>query len=116
MAAPSVDQTSEVEVCPVDELWEGELVEVQLPCGRSAIVVNVEGCIYAYDNACPHAASRLSDGDFEGNVITCGSHMWEFSATTGEGINPSGSQLVSLAVTTRDDVIYVVDETQKGNV
>jgi toluene monooxygenase system ferredoxin subunit len=98
----------EVEVGPADELWEGEMLEVALPGDRSAIVLNVGGEIVAYDGACPHQGSPLGElGYLDGDTFTCSAHMWEFSAATGQGINPREACLRTLPVVVRDGTIYV---------
>lgn len=105
----------EVEVGPADELWEGEMVEVKLPGGGACIVLNVAGEIRAYDAACPHQGTSLAElGCFEGETLTCAAHMWEFSALTGEGINPKEGCLRSVPVTVRDDTIYVCGALTEG--
>jgi toluene monooxygenase system ferredoxin subunit len=80
-----------------DELWIGEMRAVEVG-GRSILLLNVGGEIRAYANRCPHQASPLDDGLFEDGVLTCSSHLWEFDAASGAGINPSNACLDAFAV------------------
>ena len=52
------------------------------------LMCNVEGQVFAYADRCPHLASRLSDGRFDGRLITCAAHEWVFDACGGTGVNP----------------------------
>src|SRR2546423_8937369 len=48
--------------------------------------------------SCPHRASRLSEGDLDGSKLTCATHLWEFDALSGRGINPETSELLRFPV------------------
>ena len=73
----------------------------------SILLVNVDGEVRAYDNRCPHQATPLSEGDLDGEVLTCRAHLWEFNALTGRGINPESSKLIRFPVRIENGMIYV---------
>jgi toluene monooxygenase system ferredoxin subunit len=104
---------SEVAVCAVCDLWQGDVIECQLLDGRTAIVLNIDGEIHAYDSACPHQGTALSADDYDEGVLTCPAHMWEFDARTGRGINPRRCQLTPIAVSVRDGVIFLLSPTSE---
>ena len=79
-------------VMPEEDLWEGEIVAVEV-AGTKVVLLNVDGEIRAYEDRCPHLASQLSEGDLDGRILTCAMHLWEFDALTGKGTNPGNSQL-----------------------
>jgi toluene monooxygenase system ferredoxin subunit len=56
------------------------------------------GEVRAYDNRCPHAGSRLSEGRLRATTLMCASHLWEFDVRTGNGINPERCKLRSYPV------------------
>lgn len=65
---------------------------VQLPPGtdttvtiadKSVAVFNIDGQIYAIDDACPHARSSLGWGKLEGSIVTCRAHRLKFNVTKG---------------------------------
>lgn len=73
-----------------------ELVEVldseKLPPGRSTTVTvdgknialyNVDGKVYATDDACIHAGFSLGWGILEGKIIQCRAHGMKYDVTTG---------------------------------
>jgi toluene monooxygenase system ferredoxin subunit len=81
------------EVMPFDDLWIGEMVGVEV-AGVKILLLNVEDEVRAYLDRCPHRASPLSAGNLAGLTLTCATHLWEFNALTGAGINPESSRLI----------------------
>lgn len=79
----------------IDDLWEDEMVGVEI-AGHKVLLVNIGGVVKAYENRCPHQASALDEGEFDGEQITCSSHLWTFDAATGAGVNPCDAALKSL--------------------
>jgi toluene monooxygenase system ferredoxin subunit len=72
----------------LDDLWEGEMIAVTLGT-VDLVLCNVQGHVFAYADRCPHLASRLSDGRFDGRLITCAAHEWVFDGRGGGGVNPA---------------------------
>lgn len=94
------------EAMPSDDLWIGDLVGLEI-AGQRVLLLNVEDEIRAYKDRCPHQESLLSDGDLDGNVLTCATHLWEFDALSGRGVNPDDSQLTRYPVHIEGGMIYV---------
>ncbi|AFA71912.1 putative Rieske (2Fe-2S) ferredoxin [Gordonia polyisoprenivorans VH2] len=90
------------EASHLDDLWEGEMVGVDV-AGHSVLLVNHDGEVIAYKNRCPHQEWPLDDGDLEEKKLTCAQHLWEFDVTTGKGINPSTCALISYECKVDDD-------------
>jgi toluene monooxygenase system ferredoxin subunit len=72
----------------LDDLWEGEMIAIRLGT-VDLVMCNVQGQVFAYADRCPHLASRLSDGRFDGQLITCPAHEWVFDGYGGAGVNPA---------------------------
>ncbi len=51
--------------------------------GRELALFNVDGIVYALENACPHQGAPLADGWVEGTTVTCTWHAWCFNLTDG---------------------------------
>jgi nitrite reductase/ring-hydroxylating ferredoxin subunit len=51
--------------------------------GKSILLVNVDGEIYALSNYCTHSRCHLHQGKLKGKVVTCPCHFAEFDVTTG---------------------------------
>ena len=95
-----------IEVCGADDVWEGEMTGVDVG-DEKVLLVNIDGDICAYDNRCPHAGTLLSEGKFENNMVICSSHLWEFDAETGKGINPSTCRLRRHPVKVENEVVLI---------
>jgi nitrite reductase/ring-hydroxylating ferredoxin subunit len=90
--AASPQQPNFVEVCSVEDIWEGEMQSV---CVRDAaiLLLKIGGRLRAYQGRCPHQGVALVEGDLDGVTLTCRAHHWQFNAMNGEGINPRNAKL-----------------------
>jgi nitrite reductase/ring-hydroxylating ferredoxin subunit len=50
---------------------------------REIVVLEVDGELHAFDNACPHQGNPLADGEVLGDVLECVYHGWRFDLATG---------------------------------
>jgi phenylpropionate dioxygenase-like ring-hydroxylating dioxygenase large terminal subunit len=69
---------------PSDEIYgqnltTAMLLEVPLVIGRT-----LEGQTFAMQDTCPHRGIPLSYGHFDGKILQCSYHGWEFDACTGQ--------------------------------
>jgi toluene monooxygenase system ferredoxin subunit len=92
---------------PADDVWEGEMTFQRLADGTAVLLVNVDGTVRAFQGLCPHQRNSLDDADFDGEVITCAGHLWEFDARTGAGINPATACLAEYPTEVRDGELFV---------
>jgi nitrite reductase/ring-hydroxylating ferredoxin subunit len=68
-------------VAPGGVLADGRAV---LDAGdREIVVLEVDGVLHAFDNACPHQGNPLADGEILGDVLQCAYHGWRFDLATG---------------------------------
>jgi nitrite reductase/ring-hydroxylating ferredoxin subunit len=95
-----------VKVASVSELVPGwtKAIEVR---GKRIALFNVEGRIYATDNACLHQGGPLGGGVLMGEVIVCPWHQWEYNVRTGEMVGDSSIKLVTYLVQVEGDDIKV---------
>ncbi len=59
----------------------GHCVEVE---GQRVALFNVGGTYFAIDDVCTHEGGPLSEGDLEGEEVTCPWHNAIFNVRTGE--------------------------------
>lgn len=50
---------------------------------REIVVLEVDGVLHAFDNACPHQGNPLADGEVLGDTLECVYHGWRFDLATG---------------------------------
>jgi toluene monooxygenase system ferredoxin subunit len=97
-------------VCPLDDLWQGEMQRFAV-AGREVLVVHTRsGEIRACPLECPHQRMPLDEGDLDGDVLMCAAHNWTFNVVDGRGINPGHSALSFYPVLVEDDAVWVAVE------
>ncbi len=75
--------TDFVSVATIDEIRPGDRLTVGI--GRDwVLLINIDGEIFAIQDACPHDDGPLSEGNVEGCVIECPRHGAKFDLRTGK--------------------------------
>jgi nitrite reductase/ring-hydroxylating ferredoxin subunit len=76
---------SEIRLCNVVKVEEGQPLQVTVNGHDPFAVYNVGGQIYVSDDFCTHGKASLSDeGDLDGFTIICTWHDGAFDIRTGE--------------------------------
>jgi toluene monooxygenase system ferredoxin subunit len=94
---------------PAGELWEGDILDVEV-AGEQVLLVHLAGGeIRAYQGICPHQQVLLADGkwDEESGRLECAGHNWEFDLRTGAGVNPAGCRLYQYPVRADGQTVQV---------
>lgn len=71
-----------IKAANVGDIKEGEIKRVELD-GNTIVIVNLDGEYYAISDTCSHEEASLSEGELDGNVITCPKHGSRFDVKTG---------------------------------
>ena len=71
-----------VNAAKVGELAPGDMKLVDVG-ENEAVLINVDGDLYAISDLCTHRDCPLSEGSLEGDVIECGCHGSRFNVRTG---------------------------------
>ena len=87
-------------------LRPGVAVRVENGC-TGIVVIRNEDSVSAFEDACPHAQWRLSDGEVCAGVLQCPGHAWEFDIDTGRCLNVSAYWLRRFEVTVSGDVVSI---------
>lgn len=103
-----------VDALRADQLWDGEMVGIEID-GQPILVLKKANEIKAYHDVCCHKGVRLSAGRFDGTIITCWAHGWQYDAMTGRGINPQSVQLTALATQVKDGMVQVSFGSEDAN-
>ena len=74
-------------VATVQEVPAGKAKQVVVN-GKTLALVNLDGTFYAIDDTCTHRGAPLSEGDVEGQELTCPWHGARFDVTTGSHLCP----------------------------
>ena len=92
-------------VAELDALKPGEKKSFPLS-GKTVLLANVGGTIYALDNKCPHMGGSLVDGDLEDVTLTCPRHGAKFDVRTGKSVG--NAKLAFIQMKVADAVSYPV--------
>ena len=97
-----------IRACGVTELPPGSATTVR--SGELEIAVfNVDGELYALDNACAHTGGPIVDGLVRDGAVTCPLHWWRYDLATGirRGASHIGQTTYPVAVDGTDVVVEV---------
>ena len=71
-----------VAVAHLDQLPSGRGMTVTVR-GFAVALFNVEGTVYAMEDACRHAGASLGGGELRGPIVRCPAHGWRYDVRTG---------------------------------
>jgi 3-phenylpropionate/trans-cinnamate dioxygenase ferredoxin subunit len=75
-------QVEYLEIAPAAELTEGERLFIEA-AGRSIVIFNLTGKLYAIGDVCSHDNGPVGDGEIEEHEIICPRHGARFDIRTG---------------------------------
>ena len=83
-----------IKVATTDKIGPGQAMLVEAG-DRKIALFNLDGKYYAIDDTCTHRGGPLSDGEIEGEEVTCPWHGARYKITTGEVLSPPAPQGVT---------------------
>ena len=83
-----------VKVATTGDLAPGQTKKVEV-AGKTIALFNIGGSYHAIDDTCTHKGGPLSEGEVQGDVVTCPWHGAKFRTTTGEVLGPPARTGVS---------------------
>jgi nitrite reductase/ring-hydroxylating ferredoxin subunit len=96
-----------VKAAEASEIPDGRLKLVDVR-GERVAIANVGGSFFAFTDECTHDGGPLSEGDLEGEIVTCPWHFSRFNVRTGEIVDSPAEEPVQVyAVRIEGDEIYV---------
>jgi nitrite reductase/ring-hydroxylating ferredoxin subunit len=66
----------------IDDIAVGTMKSVKVDGHRICLVRTASG-LHAIDHACPHEGYGLTQGELDGDLLTCAWHNWKFRVTDG---------------------------------
>jgi toluene monooxygenase system ferredoxin subunit len=101
-------------VCRTSEVPANGLKECELEGGLKLLVANSGSEYFAVQAICPHQEVALCEGMYDGAVLTCHQHLWQWDIRTGAPIGIAEAPLERYDVTVEGDVIYVGSQGALG--
>jgi toluene monooxygenase system ferredoxin subunit len=96
-----------IRVCKTGDVPTNGIKEYVIESGEKVLIANFSGSYYAYNGKCPHQGTCLAEGFFDGAVLTCSKHLWQWDITTGKPIGLAEAPLEGYQVNIEDDEIFV---------
>ena len=82
--------------------------------GATVAVFQVDGALFAIDNACSHEDGPLGEGAVVGGVVTCPYHDWRYDVRTGACLTAPDRRQACFAVRERGGYLWVGPRTREG--
>ncbi len=96
----------DAKVADLADLPPGDMLLVDFE-GVGVALANVDGTIYAFDDACTHMGGRLSQGMLEDGAVICPLHRGRFDVATGAVLSPPPTENLAC---------YRVDVNEMGEI
>lgn len=95
-------------VCRVGDVPPQGMKCFDTALGVKVLVVHTDAGFRAYQGLCPHQDVCLDEGMFDGAVITCHQHLWQWDAGTGDAVGLAEEPLQAYPVEEVGDEIFVL--------
>src|SRR5438034_7290833 len=94
-------------LCRAVEVPENGLKECEAEDGLKVVVANAGGEFFGFQAICPHQEVPLCEGLFDGSVLTCHMHLWQWDVRTGAPLGIAEAPLQRYPVTVEGDSLYL---------
>ena len=98
---------SRILVCKAADIPENGMKGYET-AGRRVLVAQSGDRYYAYQGLCPHQDVCLDEGFYDGSVLTCHQHLWQWDITTGAAVGLAEAPLERYDVQVEHGELYVV--------
>lgn len=96
-------------VCRKPDIPRNGMRECEVEGGGLKVLVARSGDqYYAYQAICPHQEVALCEGMYDGKVLTCHQHLWQWDITTGAPMGLAEAPLEYYDIEVEGDSIYIV--------
>jgi toluene monooxygenase system ferredoxin subunit len=99
---------NKVHVCKSSDIPPNGMKTYDLESGWKVLIANAGSDYYAYQGICPHQEVCLGEGFYDGAVLTCHQHLWQWDIATGEAVGLAEASLESYEVKVEDGEIFVM--------
>jgi len=95
-------------VCRTADIPSNGMKQCEAEDGLSLLVANAGDDYFAYQAVCPHQDVPLCEGLYDGCVLTCHQHLWQWDIRTGAPMGLAEAPLEYFEVKVEDGNIYIV--------
>jgi toluene monooxygenase system ferredoxin subunit len=94
-------------VCKVSEVPANGIREFEAEGGLKLLVANAGNEYFGYQAICPHQEVPLCEGLYDGTVLTCHMHLWQWDIRSGAPLGIAEAPLESYALSVENGAIYI---------
>lgn len=94
-------------ICATADIPANGMKECVAEGGLKLLVANSGDAYYAYQAMCPHQDVALCEGLYDGSVLTCHQHLWQWDIRTGAAIGLAEAPLEFYDVKVEDGSVYI---------
>jgi toluene monooxygenase system ferredoxin subunit len=94
-------------LCKKTLLSPSELVPAMVGKTEVVIMWPEGGRPRAFNARCPHEGVSLAQGIFNGSTLICPAHGWVFDGHTGEGLSPTGCEMLEYPIQINGEMIEI---------
>jgi toluene monooxygenase system ferredoxin subunit len=94
-------------VCRTADVPANGMKECEAEDGLKLLVANAGGEFFAYQAICPHQEVPLCEGLYDGSILTCHMHLWQWDIRSGSAVGLAETALERYDLSVEGDSIYV---------
>ena len=98
-------------VCRITDVPLNGIREFEAEGGQKLLVANAGGEFFGYQALCPHQDVALCEGLYDGSVLTCHMHLWQWDIRTGAPVGIAEAPLEKYPLALEGDAIYLGGQT-----
>lgn len=98
---------TEKRICRVEDVPSNGLKECEVENGTPVLIINSGDDFFACNAICPHQEVPLCEGMFDGKVLTCHMHLWQWDVASGAPIGLAEAPLEMFDVSVDDGWISI---------
>ena len=96
--------------CNLAEVSDGALKECTLEDGAKVLIARSGDEVFACQALCPHQEVALCEGLFDGALLTCHQHLWQWEIRTGAPVGLAEAPLECYTTQVDGEAVYVVEQ------
>ncbi len=100
-----------IRICSASEIPANGMKSYDTDIGVKVLVAHTGDAFYAYQGLCPHQDVCLDEGFFDGSLLTCHQHLWQWDITTGEAVGLAEAPLERYELEHEAGEIYVLQSS-----
>ncbi len=94
-------------VCRLADIPANGMKECKAEGGLALLVANSGKEYFAYQAMCPHQEVALCEGLYDGSILTCHMHLWQWDLRSGSPIGLAEAPLEKFDLSVEGESVYV---------